>query len=50
MTSYRESTVTHCSPDTDGRLLGKVEIPLGKKTFDVGAGLTERILEVIVLV
>ena len=38
------------SPDTDGCLLGKVVIPRGKKALDVGAGLTERILEVIVLV
>ena len=37
-------------PGTDRYLLGKVVGSLGKKTFYVGAGLAERILEVIVLV
>ena len=37
-------------PGADRCLLGKVVVSLGKKTFYVGAGLAERILEVIVLV
>ena len=42
--------ISHCSPDTDRCLLRKVVVSLGEKTFNVGAGLAERILEVIVLV
>ena len=38
------------SPDTDSCLLGKRVGSLGKKTFYVGAGMAERILEVIVLI
>ena len=40
----------HPLPGADRCLLGKVVVSLGKKTFYVGAGLAERILEVIVLV